>query len=218
MVVSNGVPVPSCDGTKRAGGLEVALRPALRKNGGVWLGWSGNVGEPEQLQTTIITLKNVQYVVADLSRADHQEYYKGFANRVLWSILHYRLDLAEFAFRDLSGYFKVYKYFASQIEEVVREDDLIWVHDYRLIPFSDSLRRQWHANRNGFFLHVPFPSPETLTSLPKHEQLMPLLMQYDVVGFQTEGDAGNFVRYLLSDCNSNSRIATVCAGRSKNEG
>jgi trehalose 6-phosphate synthase len=26
-------------------------------------------------------------------------------------------------------------------------------------------------------------------------------MQYDVVGFQTEGDAGNFVRYLISECN-----------------
>ena len=45
------------------------------------------------------------------------------------------------------------------------------------------------------------PPPEILTSLPKHEQLIPLLMQYDVVGFQTEGDAGNFVRYLISECN-----------------
>jgi trehalose 6-phosphate synthase len=26
-------------------------------------------------------------------------------------------------------------------------------------------------------------------------------MQYDVVGFQTDGDAGNFVRYLISECN-----------------
>jgi trehalose 6-phosphate synthase len=28
-----------------------------------------------------------------------------------------------------------------------------------------------------------------------------LLLQYDVIGFQTEGDAGNFVRYLISECN-----------------
>src|SRR5262249_163515 len=58
-----------------------------------------------------------------------------------------------------------------------------------------------HSNRIGFYLHVPFPPPEVLTSLPNHEQLIPLLMQYDVVGFQTEGDAGNFVRYLISECN-----------------
>ena len=49
--------------------------------------------------------KNVEYVVADLSRDDYQEYYNGFANRVLWPILHYRLDLAEFARRDLTAIF-----------------------------------------------------------------------------------------------------------------
>ena len=38
VVVSNRVSVPSGDGAKRAGGLEVALRPALQHNGGVWFG------------------------------------------------------------------------------------------------------------------------------------------------------------------------------------
>jgi trehalose 6-phosphate synthase len=62
------------------------------------------------------------------------------------------------------------------------------------------LRRRGYCNRIGFFLHVPFPPPEVLTSLPNHEHLIPLLMQYDVVGFQTEGDAQNFVRYVISEC------------------
>ena len=42
VVVSNRVSVPD-DGAKRAGGLEVALRPALQSHGGVWLGWSGKI-------------------------------------------------------------------------------------------------------------------------------------------------------------------------------
>src|SRR5262249_6291083 len=84
VVVSNRVSVPSGDGAKRAGGLEVALRPALRRNGGVWLGWSGKVGSPDQLKTSSVTDKNVEYVITDLSKADHHEYYNGFANRVLW--------------------------------------------------------------------------------------------------------------------------------------
>ena len=46
------------------------------------------------------------------------------------------------------------------------------------------------------------PAPEILTSLPNHEQLIPLLLEYDVVGFQTESDSGNFVRYLMSECNA----------------
>src|SRR5579862_9433241 len=201
VVVSNRVSVPSSDGGKRAGGLEVALRPALHRSGGIWFGWSGKVADADQLETRSLKHKNVEYVVTDLSNDDYQEYYNGFANRVLWPILHYRLDLAEFARRDLSGYFRVNEHFATQLEKIIAPVDMIWVHDYHLIPIADALRRRVHANRIGFFLHVPLPSPEVLTSLPNHERLMPLLLQYDLVGFQTENDAGNFVRYLITEGN-----------------
>src|SRR5499427_1466360 len=198
VVVSNRVSVPG-DNSKRAGGLEVALRPALQNNGGVWLGWSGKVAAGHELETRSVRAKNIEYVVTDLSKEGFEEYYSGFANRVLWPILHYRLDLAEFARRDLSGYFRVNNHFAAELEKIIERDDLIWVHDYHLIPIADALRRRGHSNRIGFFLHVPFPPPEILTSLPNHEQLIPLLMQYDVVGFQTDGDVQNFVRYLVSE-------------------
>jgi trehalose 6-phosphate synthase len=125
VVVSNRVSVPSGDGAKRAGGLEVALRPALQHNGGAWFGWSGKVGLAGQLETRSVRYKNVEYVVSDLSQDDYQEYYNGFANRVLWPILHYRLDLAEFARRDLSGYFRVNDHFATELEKIIEDDDLI---------------------------------------------------------------------------------------------
>jgi trehalose 6-phosphate synthase len=153
------------------------------------------------VQIYTVTNKNVTYVVTDLSEEDYQEYYNGFANRVLWPILHFRLDLAEFARRDLTGYMRVNEHFATELEKIIEPDDLIWVHDYHLIPIADALRRRGHANRIGFFLHVPMPPPEVLTSLPNHEQLIPLLLQYDVVGFQTDGDSGNFVRYLIAENN-----------------
>jgi trehalose 6-phosphate synthase len=199
VVVSNRVSIPG-EGPARAGGLEVALRPALQNNGGVWLGWSGNVAPGDELETRFVRHNNVEYVVTDLSKDDFEEYYNGFANRVLWPILHYRLDLAEFARRDLSGYFRVNNHFATELEKVINNADLIWVHDYHLIPIADALRRRGHSNRIGFFLHVPLPPPEILTSLPNHEKLIPFLTQYDVVGFQTEGDVQNFVRYLISEC------------------
>ena len=102
VVVSNRVSVPG-DSAQRAGGLEVALRPALQSNGGVWLGWSGKVAAANELETWSVRHKNIEYVVTDLSKEGFDEYYSGFANRVLWPILHYRLDLAEFARRVLSG-------------------------------------------------------------------------------------------------------------------
>ena len=199
VVVSNRVSVPG-DSTKRAGGLEVALRPLLQSKKGVWLGWSGKVTPADEIETRCIRHKNVDHVVTDLSQEDFEEYYKGFANRVLWPFLHYRPDLAEYAGRDLRGYFRVNEHFATKLDAIVAADDLIWVHDYHLIPIADAMRRRGCKNRMGFFLHVPFPPPEILTSLPGHERLLPLLAKYDVVGFQTDGDAQNFVRYLASEC------------------
>jgi trehalose 6-phosphate synthase len=179
----------------------------LERNGGVWFGWTGKTVPRADVETHTACHKNVTYVVTDLSEEDYQEYYNGFANRVLWPILHFRLDLAEFARRDLTGYMRVNDHFATELGKIIESDDLIWVHDYHLIPIADALRRRGHANRIGFFLHVPMPPPEVLASLPNHEQLITLLLQYDVVGFQTEGDSGNFVRYLIAE-NQDSRRDT----------
>jgi trehalose 6-phosphate synthase len=204
VAVSNRVTVPNGSGATRAGGLEVALLPALERNGGVWFGWSGKAVHALDVETHTITRNNVTYKVIDLSKEDHQEYYNGFANRVLWPILHFRLDLAEFARRDLTGYMRVNEHFATELEKIIEPDDLIWVRDSHLLPIADALRRRGHVNRIGFFLHVPMPPPEVMTSLPNHERLIPLLLQYDVVGFQTDDDSGNFVRYLITE-NQNSR-------------
>jgi trehalose 6-phosphate synthase len=119
---------------------------------------------------------------------------------VLWPILHYRLDLAEFSRRDLSGYMRVNGHFAVELAKVLRPDDTVWVHDYHLLPLANMLRVRNFTNKIGFFLHVPFPPPEIVTALPNHEHVIPLLCQYDLVGFQTENDASNFARYLTNEC------------------
>jgi len=188
------------DGSARAGGLEVAIRAALRRRGGLWFGWSGRVAENTAGPAKRVNQDNISYVTADLLKDDYDEFYNGFANRVLWPILHYRLDLAEFTRRDLGGYFRVNEYFASHLEKMLRPDDIIWVHDYHLIPFAKALRERGHKNRIGFFIHIPCPPPEILTALPNHEQLIPALGHYDLVGFQTETDVTNFSRYLVNEC------------------
>jgi trehalose 6-phosphate synthase len=199
VVVSNRVGIP--DRSARAGGLEVAIRPELRKQGGVWFGWSGRIADVDPGPAKIVKHDNITYATVDLRKDDHQEFYNGFANRVLWPILHYRLDLAEFTRRDLGGYFRVNEFFARNLEKLLKPDDVIWVHDYHLIPLAKALRERGHKNKIGFFIHVPCPPPEILTALPNHEQLIPALGQYDLVGFQTEVDAANFSRYLENESN-----------------
>jgi trehalose 6-phosphate synthase len=197
VVVSNRVGIP--DSGARAGGLEVSIRPALRKRGGVWFGWSGKVADENPGPAKTTERDNVSYVTIGLQKDDYEEFYNGFANRVLWPILHYRLDLAEFTRRDLGGYFRVNEFFASNLEKLLRPDDVIWVHDYHLMPLAKTLRERGHKNRIGFFIHIPFPPMEILTALPNHERLIPSLCNYDLVGFQTEIDANNFSRYLANE-------------------
>jgi trehalose 6-phosphate synthase len=200
VVVSNRVALPESEGAARAGGLAVAVKAALKRNPGIWFGWSGRVVPRAKIETQEIASDKVKYIVCDLAKEDHQEYYNGFANRVLWPILHYRVDLAEFSRRDLSGYLRVNDYFAHQLHKALKPDDLIWVHDYHLMPLAKALRDLGHKNRIGFFLHIPCPPPEILTALPHHERLIPSLCDYDLVGFQTGDDAFNFTRYLTREC------------------
>jgi trehalose 6-phosphate synthase len=198
VVVSNRVAVPSRD--NQAGGLAVAVRSLLKRHGGLWFGWSGTVAADGDITTRTIPYRDMSYVVTDLGEADFQEYYSGFANRVLWPILHYRVDLAEFSRRDLSGYRRVNAHFANQLSDLLQGDDIVWVHDYHLIPLAKMLRDRGHRNRIGYFLHVPFPPPEILTALPNHEWLIPQLAAYDLVGLQTDNDATNLARYLENEC------------------
>jgi len=107
----------------------VAVRSLLKRNSGLWFGWSGTVSADEEAATREVREGGLSYVLTDLGGADYQEYYNGFANRVLWPILHYRLDLAEFSRRDLSGYRRVNALFANQINDWLRPDDIVWVHD-----------------------------------------------------------------------------------------
>ena len=205
VVVSNRVGIPEKNLNARAGGLEVAVKAALKHKSGIWFGWSGKVATHTKIATQKVVHDKITYITLDLSKEDHHEYYNGFTNRVLWPILHYRVDLAEFSRRDLSGYLRVNENFARELDEVLEPDDLVWVHDYHLMPLAKALRGRGHKNRIGFFLHIPCPPPEILTALPNHERLIPSLCEYDLVGFQTGDDAFNFSRYLTRECGLHSR-------------
>ncbi|MEO1091434.1 MAG: trehalose-6-phosphate synthase [Pseudomonadota bacterium] len=199
VVVSNRVTVANKRQLAQAGGLAVGLLSALREAGGIWFGWSGEVskGQPGAVRTH--TSGAITYALTDLPEADFEDYYGNFANRTLWPLFHYRIDLATYDHRWYAAYRRINRLFAERLKKMLRPDDMIWIHDYHLISLGDELRRLGVENRMAFFLHIPFPSPELFATLPWQRGLAHDLCAYDVVGFQTEIDARQFRLYLEQD-------------------
>ncbi|ABE36724.1 alpha,alpha-trehalose-phosphate synthase [Paraburkholderia xenovorans LB400] len=190
-----------------AGGLAVAVRESLQRTGGLWFGWSGKIYDESDEMTSrrgvhVQTLGNVTLATVDLSQQDHDNYYLGYANGVLWPVFHYRLDLADFDTRFAAGYRRVNQLFAEKLLPLLRPDDIIWVHDYHLIPLAAELRAIGCGNRIGFFLHIPMPPPMIMAAIPEHEWLMRSLFAYDLVGFQGQIDVEHFTHYAESEANA----------------
>jgi trehalose 6-phosphate synthase len=195
IIVSNRVADPTKP--EQAGGLAVGVLDALHEEGGLWFGWDGNIASAaDALRPTRTTYDNIDVVTVPLTEDDYQQFYLGFSNSALWPVFHYRLDLARFSNDFLDGYRRVNKRFAETLRPMIAEDDLIWVHDYHLIPLASELRALGVKNRIGFFLHIPFPPPEVLVATPEHDWLVDSFLDYDLVGFQTGTDLANFERFL----------------------
>ncbi|MGK2923024.1 MAG: alpha,alpha-trehalose-phosphate synthase (UDP-forming) [Methyloceanibacter sp.] len=183
----------------QTGGLAVALGDALKASQGVWFGWSGDVTD-DALRTPpkVESISGLTVATIDLTPQEAEGYYYGYANRCLWPSLHYRLDLAQCNEEHNEIYFNVSARFADALMPLIEPDDLIWVHDYHLIPLAEELRGRGCTSRIGFFLHTPFPSPEIFAAIPGQKRLGNALMVYDVVGFQTCSDRDNFRRYVAA--------------------
>ncbi|HRA77570.1 MAG TPA: alpha,alpha-trehalose-phosphate synthase (UDP-forming) [Burkholderiaceae bacterium] len=198
VVVSNRIADPR---KPAAGGLAVALGEVLQATGGLWFGWSGRIvegGTPGEGELHVQQAGTVTLATVDLSRKDHDTYYAGYSNGVLWPVFHYRLDLADFDAECADGYRRVNRLFARKLLPLLRPDDVVWVHDYHLIPLAAELRAAGCAQRIGFFLHIPMPPPPIMAAIPQHEWLMRALFSYDLVGFQGRTDLDHFVGHATT--------------------
>jgi len=191
IIVSNRVAMPKKRGAA-AGGLAVGILAALKDQGGMWFGWSGKLTEKSDTQVQIVHKDNIEFATIGLNESDFEHYYNGYSNRVLWPVCHYLLDFLQYETEDFDAYRRVNSLFARKLASLLRPDDIIWVHDYHLIPLAAELRNAGIDNPIGFFLHVPFPTFEALRAIPGHEYLLRTLCAYDVLGFHTERDLTSF--------------------------
>ena len=114
VIISNRVPVPGQRG-QAAGGLAVALHNAAHQRDCLWFGWSGNVTNRETpLAPRIAQSGRIAFATIDLAHADYQGYYRGFANGMLWPLLHSRVGLSEFRRTEFAAYLAVNSAFATR--------------------------------------------------------------------------------------------------------
>ena len=191
IIVSNRVAMPKKKGAA-AGGLAVGILAALKDQGGMWFGWSGKLTEKSDSDVQVVRKDNIDYATITLNESDFEHYYNGYSNRVLWPVCHYLLDFLRYKTEDFDAYRRVNSLFARKLASLIQPDDVVWVHDYHLIPLAAELRSAGIDNPIGFFLHVPVPAIEALRAVPGYEYLLRSLCAYDVLGFHTERDLRAF--------------------------
>ena len=197
IVVSNRVPL---DGSV-SGGLVVALHEALvAEGGGLWIGSEPVEGEPpEELRVLEDDDNPYARMTFGLSPADHDDYYLGYANSVLWPLCHRRSDLINYETRFHDGYERVNQRLARLLVGIVEPGDRLWIHDYHFFPLAWHLRKLGVDNRLGFFLHIPFPHASDLPALPDRDVFAEWISAYDLVGLQTERDVATCTEMFRVD-------------------
>src|SRR5690349_6654421 len=149
VAVSNRVSLPR-RGTP-PGGLAVGLTAAMRACGGLWFGWSGEIADSPATQPDTTRRENITYATIDLSAAEYEEFYLGFCNSVLWPVFHYFPDNFRHREQLHDSYLAVNQRFAAAMLPLLRADDIIWVHDYHLLPLAQKLRAAGATQSIGLF-------------------------------------------------------------------
>ncbi len=206
IVVSNRVSAPKDPAAGSAGGLAMALSAALRNHDGLWFGWSGETTAHWTPEAKIEDRGGVTVALVDLEAQDVDEYYNGYANKTLWPLFHHRVDLTAYERSFGEGYERTNARFAEVLAPLVRPDDLIWIHDYHMIPLARDLRRLGVTNKIGFFLHTPWPARQLLVTLPYHRRLVESMFDFDLLGFHTREWLDLFRDYVASEPGVDGRL------------
>ncbi|MFW6082946.1 MAG: alpha,alpha-trehalose-phosphate synthase (UDP-forming) [Chloroflexota bacterium] len=139
----------------------------------------------------------------------YEAYYSVIANPLLWFLQHSMWDVVSSPIIDRTtwrawedGYVTVNQGFADAIAERAQTNErptLVMLQDYHLYLTARFLRDQLDPADCPtvlHFVHIPWPGPEYWSILPPEmrQGILAGLCAVDVLGFQTELDALNFLR------------------------
>lgn len=169
-----------------AGGLATGLNGYHAAADSLWVGWPGDLESlsPETRIEVHEHLDARRLVAVDVPDELAQRYV-AYANRVLWPAFHYFQDRLPIEDPGWAAYEAVNRLFAEAVARVVRPGDTVWVHDYQLMRVPALLRDLCPGLGIGFFLHIPFPSPDVFRVIPQRRLLLQGALGADVLGFHT---------------------------------
>jgi trehalose 6-phosphate synthase/phosphatase len=166
----------------------------------LWVGWpGGTIAEKYHDLVRARALSDYQAYPVFLSEADMENFYLGFCNKTLWPLFHYFTSYTIYNEEYWEQYKRVNQFFAETLQQIIQEDDLVWIQDYHLLLLPLLLRETFARTRIGFFLHIPFPSFELLRLLPLrwHREILEGILGADLIGFHTYEYTQHFLQSVL---------------------
>jgi trehalose 6-phosphate synthase len=222
IIATNRGPVSfaaAADGTLRprrgSGGVVTALGQVARHVPVTWVAAAMGEGDrraardPDLLARAAGPGDALRLRFAVLDRTVYDEAYNVIANPLLWFLQHQMWNLPERPVIDATvmrawerGYVTMNERFADELLNEAGRDrrPRIMLHDYHLYLAAGPIRRARPDAVLSHFTHIPWP-PSSIwqTIAPRiRESLLAGLLANDVVGFQTERYAHNFLRSVES--------------------
>jgi len=185
--------------SRSSGGLATALDSVWRGQHGVWIGWAGAAADSASAEALLQKAahgRSYSFKPVTISRDEVSKFYSGFANEIIWPLFHDMPSRCDFDPEYWEVYQRVNRRFAQATAEIATAKDVIWAHDYHLMLMGRYLREAGSPAHAGFFLHIPFPAPDMFEKLPWRKSILRGLLQYDLLGFQTDRDRYNFLSCL----------------------
>lgn len=173
-----------------SGGLASALKSVFATVPGTWIGWPGTSSDLESIE--LPPASNAKLVPVYLDETESRDFYSGFCNEIVWPLFHDLQSRCNFDPSYWQAYVNVNKRFARAVLDRCISDDLVWVHDYHLALMGSMLRDTVHAPHTAYFQHIPFPAPDIYEKLPWGDRILESMLDFSVVGFQTDRDLHNF--------------------------
>lgn len=223
IIASNRGPVTFLSGPdgeltfqRGAGGLVTALSGLIHDVEATWISYAIS-DEDIQWRTGQVPLTDdediltLRFVKTDDD--SYEGYYNVIANPLLWFLQHsmWNMPYAPVIDRDTwkaweDGYVAINRLFAKAIIEQLSSSPqpvLVMLQDYHLYLVAQFLRTELPPRQRPtitHFTHIPWPGPEYWAILPPAMRLAILegLCAADVLGFQTNSDALNFLRTCQS--------------------